>query len=99
MEQKPVIILTEDGLEDLLTRSASLAVERFREDLERSRSRELMTKAELADYLRCDVSKINRLMKDGLPWEPFGSTPRFRKADIDHWLRNGSIQEIQGQAA
>lgn len=97
MEQ--VIFLTKDAIEELLTRSASLAVEHLRDDLERSRSHELMTKAEVADYLRCDVSKINRMMRTGLPFEMFGSTPRFRKSDVDHWLRHGSIQEIQGQAA
>jgi excisionase family DNA binding protein len=49
---------------------------------------EIMTKKELADYLRCDVSKINRLMKDGLPFVKFGDAPRFYKSDIDNWLKN-----------
>jgi excisionase family DNA binding protein len=50
-----------------------------------------MTKRELAEYLRCGISKINRLMKkiseEKVPFEMFGDTPRYRKTDIDAWLK------------
>jgi len=50
---------------------------------------DVMTKSELADYLRCDVQKINRYMKKGLPFVMFGETPRFYRDDIDNWLKQG----------
>lgn len=93
-----VILLTEGELSDIIRRTADAVVSKLRDDIETSRTTELMTKTELADYLRCDVSKINRYMKKGLPHEPFGSAPRFRKASIDRWLQSEHIQEIQGQA-
>jgi excisionase family DNA binding protein len=86
---EPIILLSQDEFEGLLSRAASLAVESLKDDLERSRTREIMTKSEVADYLRCDISKINRLMRKGLPSTPFGSVPRFYKSDIDHWLHEG----------
>ncbi len=94
----PIIVLTKGDIEDLIAKTAAVAVESLKDDLERSRVREIMTKAELADYLRCDVSKINRLM-GSMPHLSFGSTPRFRKSAIDEWLTNGGIQKIQGQTA
>lgn len=50
---------------------------------------DVMTKSELADYLRCDVQKISRYMKKGLPFVMFGDTPRFYRDDIDKWLKTG----------
>lgn len=96
-----VITLSRAELTRLIEDTASRVVHAVRNEVSRP-TPEIMTKAELADYLRCDVSKINRYMKDEdspLPVEYFGSTPRFRKVDIDSWLRNERIQEIQGTSA
>lgn len=91
-----IVALTESELSDLIRRSAVAVADELRQDIHRTP--ELMTKAELAEYLRCDVSKVNRYMRKGLPFEPFGSSPRFRKVNIDKWLQSERIQEIQGQA-
>ena len=69
----------------------------LRDELASKHTPELMTKAELAEYLRCDVSKINRYMDNGLPVEQFGSTPRFRKVDIDRWLKDERSKKVQGE--
>lgn len=45
-----------------------------------------MTKTEVADYLKCDVSKVNRYMSKGLPFKKFGANPLFKKQAIDDWL-------------
>ncbi len=92
-----ILVLTKNELSEIIRQTACAVADDLRNDIETRQTRELMTKTELADYLRCDVSKINRYMKQGLPHEPFGSAPRFRKSNIDRWL-NGGIQEIQGQA-
>ncbi len=84
----PVITLEQHEIEDMLIRAAKLGASQFRDDLEKAQTPEIMTKAELAGYLRCDVSKIDRYMKKGLPFVSFGSHPRFHKIDIDRWLRN-----------
>jgi excisionase family DNA binding protein len=81
-----VAILEEKEIQEIVRRSALLFYESIKEEIHKP-APELMTKNELADYLRCDVSKINRLMKNGLPFEKFGSSPRFRKASIDAWLQ------------
>lgn len=93
-----VITLSQADLETIIRRTADAVASDLRADLETRRTPELMTKAELAEYLRCDVSKINRYMSAGLPFEQFGSTPRFRKVSIDTWLQRERIQEIPGQA-
>lgn len=93
-----IIVLSKGELADIIRRTATAVVDDLRDDIATFKTPELMTKAELADYLRCDVSKINRMMKTGLPHEPFGSAPRFRKSSIDRWLQRGNFQEIQGQA-
>jgi hypothetical protein len=82
-----VFVLTENEIEDLIRRTADAVTERLRTDIESARTPELMIKPELAKYLRCDLSKVNRYMKGDMPVEYFGSTPRFRKVDIDHWLK------------
>ena len=90
-----VVLIDEAKLQEMLDRAAAGAVAKLRDDLERKQALEIMTKAELADYLRCDISKINRYMKKGMPHLPFGSTPRFRKTDIDRWLDD--LQKVQGK--
>lgn len=93
-----IIVLTPDELSKLVERAATFAVDALRNDLAKP-TPELMTKGELAEYLRCDVSKINRYMKLGLPFESFGGHPRYRKSDIDRWLKNERVQEIQAETA
>lgn len=95
-----VILLTADELSDIIRRTADAVVSELRDEIDTRRPKELMTKTELADYLRCDVSKINRYMTKDLPFEYFGDHPRFRKSDIDFWLKsNGHSQAIQREAA
>jgi excisionase family DNA binding protein len=94
-----VAVLSKDEIHALIHQAASAVIADLREELERPRTPELMTKHELAEYLRCDVSKVNRYMKEGLPFEMFGSHPRFRKSDIDAWLKDERIQKIQRKAA
>ena len=49
----------------------------------------VMTLAEVADYLRCHPSTIYRLMKAGdLPGFKVGSDWRFNRASIDQWRRS-----------
>lgn len=82
-----VITLTTDELTNIIRRTASAVADSLRDDIESRRTPELMTKTELAEYLRCDVSKINRYMSKGMPFEYFGEHPRYRKSDIDGWLK------------
>lgn len=88
-----IISLSKEDLEDIIRRTAAVTAENLRDGLIKP-TPELMTKAELADYLRCDISKVNRFMKKGLPFIVFGTTPRFRKSAIDEWLENERIQEV-----
>ena len=48
----------------------------------------LMTVRETADYLQVHVSTIYRMLRTkSLPAFRIGSDWRFRKADLDEWLR------------
>jgi hypothetical protein len=89
--------MTDPELQALINRTALAVAQELRQDV--AQTPELMTKKELAVYLRCDISKVNRYMGKGLPYEPFGSSPRFRKTSIDRWLQSEHIQTLQGQAA
>jgi len=82
-----VVVIDETKLQEMLDRAASEAVARLRDDLERKRTPELMTRSQLAQYLTRHPSSINRYMNEGMPYEMCGDDPRFRKTDIDHWLR------------
>lgn len=93
--QVEIITIEKAELERLIRRTASLVADDLRSDLESHRIPELMTKTELADYLRCDASKINRYMQTGLPFEQFGGHPRFRKTDIDQWLKSSKTKVIE----
>lgn len=91
------VVLTSQQLLDIIEHTAHRTAIHLRDDVASASTPEIMTKTELADYLRCDVSKINRYMTQGLPFERFGGHPRFRKSDIDRWLRNECVQALQGQ--
>lgn len=88
-----VITLSSDELATIIRRTADAVADNLRDDIESQKTPELMTKAELAKYLRCDVSKINRYMTKGLPFFYFGDHPRFRKSEIDEYF-----QKVQGKA-
>lgn len=82
-----IAVLTKPELEEMLRQAATFAVSNLRDDLERSRTPELMDKKQLAQYLNCGQSKIYYYMKRDLPYEMFGDHPRFRKSSIDSWLQ------------
>lgn len=82
-----IVVLTHDQLTEVARLAASHAVTDLWQAFT-APTPEIMTKAEVAKYLRCDVSKINRFMRTGMPHFTFGSTPRFRKAEIDRWLES-----------
>ena len=84
-----LIITTESQLSEIVRRHVGHAIT----DLIAKPMPEILTKSELAEYLRCDVSKINRLRPPSIK---FGSHPRYRKSDIDRWL-NGRTQEVSRQ--
>lgn len=53
---------------------------------------ELMTKKEVAEYLRLTVSAIDKALRaGGIPVERAISSPRFRKSTIDSWLSGKTI--------
>ena len=82
-----VVVLDEKELNDLMIRVADLAVGRLRDDIERTRTPELMTATQLAGYLHCNRSTINQYVKKGMPEERCGDQPRYRKTSIDLWLQ------------
>lgn len=82
-----VVVLEEPELETLLKRVADLAVSNLRDDIERTRTPELMDATQLAAYLTCNRSTINRYVKRGMPEERCGDQPRYRKTSIDLWLQ------------
>jgi len=83
-----VVTLSKEQLSDIIRQTAQAVVLDLRDDFSKP-TPELMTKAELAGYLRCNISKIDRLMKVDLPYIIFGAQPRFRKSAIDEWLARG----------
>lgn len=80
-----IAVLDESEITELIRKAVALATADLRDELERSRTPELMTKDQLAKYLECHVSSINRFMKEGMPVE---RGPRFRKCCVDAWLKN-----------
>lgn len=62
---------------------------------------ELMTAAELAEYLKVKPSTIETWAKNGkLPLVKVGSLNRFRRSDIDAWLaKNERPVEEPSEAA
>jgi excisionase family DNA binding protein len=74
-----IVVLQKDEIETLVRRAAELAVAGLREELERTRTPDLMTMSQICDYLQCHRSTIARHIKNGMPAERFGGDPRFRK--------------------
>lgn len=90
-----IAVLDETQLQEIIRQAVVLATKDLRDELQRLSTPEVMTKDRLAVYLECHVSSINRFMKAGMPYEMLGEHPRFRKADIDDWLKYGGVQKVQ----
>lgn len=91
-----IAVLDESQLQDLIRQAVLLATAELRDELERSRTPELMDKAALCKYLApCHPSSINRFMKKGMPFEKCGSEPRFRKCCVDAWLKGVVCSKCQ----
>ncbi len=84
-----IIVLTREQLQEIIREAVLLVSQDLLKLIRENAAKEVMTKNELADCLRCDISKINRLMKEDLPFVKFGEHPRFYRAQIDDWLKNG----------
>lgn len=79
-----VAVISKDEIREYIRQAAMLAAEQARETV---KTPEIMTKAECAEYLRCDTTSLNRYMKCGLVCEYRGDTPVFRKTTVDLWLQ------------
>lgn len=79
-----IIAFTEDELADLLIKSANLGASQA---IRSAQPKEVMTKKEVADYLRVSVATVDRKMKDGLPFVKVSEdSPRFYRRQVDNWL-------------
>lgn len=75
-----VVTIPKDELVDLIDRAVHKAVESVLNPPD-----EIMSKAELAKYLKRSPATITRLMKKGLPYRGPGR-PTFKRSDVDRWL-------------
>ena len=82
-----VVTLEESELEEMLRRAATFGATKALEKFQTAPIPEVMDKKDLCKYLKCNVSKINRLMSKGMPHHTFGDHPRFYKSEIDKWLK------------
>lgn len=93
-----IAVLEEAEIQKIISETVKLATAELRDELERSRTPELMTKEMLADYIHKSVSSITRWMsqlKDPLPFEPCGDGPLFRKCCVDSWLKKRSCSQCR----
>ena len=87
-----VTAFTEDELEAFALRVVRLGVSLA---MAEKVTPEIMTKKEVADYLRVSVATIDRQMKSGLPYFNVGeSGVRFRNSEIDEHLSRERVQTI-----
>jgi excisionase family DNA binding protein len=54
---------------------------------------EILTKEELATYLKVTERTIDRLRKKGMPFLKVGDTVRFQKEAVLKWLEENSQEE------
>ncbi len=54
---------------------------------------EILTKEELATYLKVTERTIDRLRKKGMPFLKVGDTVRFKKDAVLKWLEENSQEE------
>ena len=61
---------------------------------------EIMTVADVAEYLKCHPSTIYRLLKAGqIPAFRVGYDWRLRRSDIDRWIAKGCNRPTEAAAA
>lgn len=78
-----VITIEKTELVRLIDSSISCAIEKA---ISSSKTPEIMTKAEIAKYLKRSNATINRWMRyHGLPYHGVGR-PTFNRAEVDAWL-------------
>jgi hypothetical protein len=88
------VILSQQELTEIIHRTASAVAEDLRRDLQNSKTREIMSKSELADHWRCSPATINRYMNAGMPFEKIdGGHPTFTKTSVNNWRER--FQKIQ----
>jgi excisionase family DNA binding protein len=59
-----------------------------------SRGKEVMTLAEVSDYLRIPVSTLYKLSREGtMPAQKLGKQWRYHKDAIDAWLAGVCLQD------
>lgn len=58
------------------------------------RPREVLTRKEASDFLRCSVATLDRLVREsGLPSYRLGDSPRFRRSDLLAYLSAPRLME------
>jgi len=53
----------------------------------------MLTRQELADYLKVHVRTIDNKVKDGMPSVKFGKSVRFELDDVLKWIKEQSEKE------
>lgn len=48
----------------------------------------LLSKRQLAKYLRCSVSGVDSMILDGLPYRKMRRAIRFSRPEVEAWLRS-----------
>lgn len=55
---------------------------------------EVLTRAEAAEFLRCSLPQLGRLVRlQGLPFHVLGDSRRFLRAELLAWLTSGSASQ------
>jgi hypothetical protein len=81
-----VALLSRSDIEEIIEDTTRKVIAELRGELSRP-PKEIMTKAELAEYWNCSTATINRYMNAGMPVLRFGENdhPRFRRKEVDSW--------------
>jgi excisionase family DNA binding protein len=45
-----------------------------------------MTKQQLANHLKMSIRWIEMCVREGMPMMRFGSRPRFKASQVEHWI-------------
>lgn len=57
------------------------------------KAHDLMTKAEVMDYLRISKGTLDKLMRQHkIPFVKFERAVRFRKSEVDKWLESLTVK-------
>jgi excisionase family DNA binding protein len=94
------LVLSEDELHAIIKLTAKAVADELRADLTKAKQKEVLTKAELAEYWNCSMATINRYMRySKLPCLRYGDKdhPRFKRSEVDRWRERAKA--VQGQAA